>query len=81
MSTETALALHYETVCQTHGSAFSELFEMAVRLTGWPVTVAFAIVARAFPLEFDLFCSRALTESTRPKHADRWHFTSRPDLN
>ena len=66
------LAEHYEVRCQTHGLAFSELFALAVQLTGWPLPIAFAFTARFFPFEFELFCCRSLAESVRPRpHADR----------
>jgi hypothetical protein len=84
MNPDAAFALvaeHYENRCVSHGFAFSELFALAVRLTGWPLPIAFSFTARFFPFEFELFCCRSLAESAPPKHADRWHFSPRPDLN
>jgi hypothetical protein len=76
-----ALTDFYETRCQSHGLAFSELFAMAVRLTGWPLPIAFSVTAHLFSFEFELFCCRSLAGSARPNYADRWHITPRPDLN
>lgn len=70
----------YENHCRTHGFAFSELFALAVRLTGWPLPIAFSVTARLFPFEFEFFCCRSIAGITRPRlpHAGRWNLT-RPD--
>ena len=66
-----AVAEHYETRCETHGFAFTELFGLTARLTGWPLPVAFAFTARIFPMEHEFFCHRIVATARLP-HVGRF---------